>query len=114
VIPDLPSTEATDDEVRAWVRSAMLALDSTEPRRNWRFRAIGSSYAEAMADAPRDARLGLKVPVGEMRILRVVAKERGIGVEQLVRRAFATWLVAIGDVDPASIPYLSRGGMLTG
>jgi hypothetical protein len=112
VIPALPPREASEEEVRAWVKVAIQALDETPRERNWRFRAIGSSYAEAMVDAPRTARVGLKLPVGEWRIVREVAKERGIGVETLVRRGFATWLVAIGDVDPASIPSLGRGGML--
>jgi hypothetical protein len=114
VIPALPAREATDDEVKAWVKVAVQALDATDRQRNWRFRALGSSYAEALADSPREARLGLKIPVGEMRIVREVAKERGIGTEQLMRRAFATWLVAIGEVDPEAIPYLTKGGMLRG
>jgi len=113
MIPALPPREATDDEVKAWVRTAIRALDSTERQRNWRFRALGCSVGEAMADAPRDGRVGLKIPVGEMRILREVAKERGFRVETLVRRALATWLVAVADVDPEELPFLAHGGMLT-
>lgn len=111
-LPSLPPVEATDDEVRAWVRAAMQAVDAVPRRKNWRFRALGCSYGEAMADAPRTGRVGLEIPVGEMRILRELAAERGIGVETLVRRALATWMSAIGDVDPDSIPTLARGGIL--
>lgn len=108
----LPPTEATDDEVRAWVRMACIALEQTPRVRNWKFKALGMSTGEALADAPRDGRIGFAVPVGEMRILRVLAKERGIGVEPLVRRGFATWMCAVGDVDPEDVPSLGRGGML--
>lgn len=108
----LPPAGATDDEVAAWVRMAILALDDTPTRTNWRYRAIGSSVGEALAQAPDTARLGMRIPVGEWRIVREIAARRALGVEVLARRALGTWMVAVERVEPRAIPHLTRGGML--
>lgn len=108
----LPPVEATDDQVKAWVRTAINALETTPRARNWRWRALGMSVGEAMVDAPRTGRIKVEIPVGEMRILREMAAERSIGVETMVRRGFATWACAIAELDREDAPSLTRGGML--
>lgn len=110
---DLPPSGATEDEVAAWVRAAILAIDDTPNRRNWRYRAIGQPMGQAIAEgAPRNARVGMRIPIGEWRIIRDIATRRDLGMEVLCRRAFGTWMVAVERIDPVEIPYMTRGGML--
>lgn len=108
----LPPRNATDEEVAAWVKAAVQALDDTERKPNWRYRALEMSMGEALAEAPRFTRLTVKVPVGEMRIVRDVAKRREMPVDPMLRRAFGTWLVAVEGVDPVLLPWLTKGGIL--
>jgi hypothetical protein len=107
----LPGVEASEAEVREWVAYQMTVIDETPRHPRWRYRAAGP-MGEALADAPRSFRLNLRVPVGEMRVLRDVAASRGIGADTLARRAIGTWLVAVGEVDPAALPYFCRGGLV--
>ena len=97
-----------DAEIAAYVRAALAAIDMTPRKRNWRQRALGMSQPDALAMVPGDYRLSLKVPLGEMRLLRDAATERGIGVEQLVRRALGTWMTVAGY----DVPFLTSGGLI--
>lgn len=109
----LPSPEATEAEVAAWVRVQVRALDEdTMRRRNWRYRALGMSVGEALAQAPTVTRVAVPIPAGEYRIVKDVAAERGVAMEPFVRRALGTWLVAVASVDPGAIPTLVKGGLL--
>lgn len=109
----LPSSEATEAEVAAWVRVQVNALDDGALRRkNWRYRALGMSVGEALAQAPTVTRVAIPVPAGEYRILKDVAAERGLAMEPFTRRILGTWLVAVAGVEPAAIPSLTKGGLL--
>lgn len=96
----------------AYVRTALAALDASPRVARWRARAMGGNRTDILAEASPDVRLGLKVPVGEMRIVRDVARERGIGAETMFRRGFGTWMAAMTELDPGDLPYFLRGGLL--
>jgi len=108
----LPPVEASDDEVRAWVRTSMIALDDTKRKSTWRFNALGMSLGEALADAPRDVRVTIVVPVGEARLISDAAKARGIPRDAFIRRVLGTWMVAMEDCDPDAVPALLVGGLI--
>jgi len=108
----LPPREASDDEVRAWVRTTMIALDDTERKSNWRFRAVGMSLGEALAEAPRDVRVTISLPVGEARLVSDAAKARGIPRDAFIRRVLGTWMVAMEECEPSAIPALLVGGLI--
>jgi len=71
--------------------------------------SIGQAIA---ADTERYTRLNVRMPVTEARLISEAAKRHGTTRDPFIRRVLATWLVAMEDVDPRSIPSLSRGGLL--
>ena len=112
MIPSLPSREASDDEVVAWVRAAMIALDDVKPERYWRRRALGGNYGEALALPRPAARIGLRMSLDEKAIIVRLAERHGIGVETYMRRLLGTALVAVERVEPDALPALLLGGMI--
>jgi len=108
----LPSREADADEVAAWVRSAMIALDDTPRERMWRWRALGGNYGDAVAGAPGMARLGIRITLDEKRLLSRIAADRGLPMETYVRRLLGTAIVAVDRVDPDALPFILNGGMI--
>ena len=109
---ELPPREATDEEVRAWVRMTVGAMDTTERVSTWRYRALGMTRGEAMLGAPTHSRVSLKIPVGEARLVADCAKDHGLTRDVYARRVLGTWLACFDEVDPDSIPALLRGGMI--
>jgi len=74
----LPPSDATEKEVAAWVRAAVANLDDEQRKRNWRYYALGMTMGQAIAMAPEVSRLGFRVPTPEFRIVRQVARDRGL------------------------------------
>jgi len=108
----LPPVEASDEEVRAWVRTTMIAMDDTPRRSTWRFNALGMSLGEALAEAPRDVRITLTVPVGEARLISDAAKARSIPRDAFIRRIIGTWMVAMEGLASEDVPMLTGGGLI--
>ena len=108
----LPPREASDDEVRAWVRATVHAMDDTPRVSTWRYRALGMTMGDAMLGAPSHSRLSIKLPVGEARMVADAAKDRGLSRDVYVRRIVGTWLATFDNVDPESVPTLLLGGMI--
>ena len=108
----LPRPEATEAEVAAWVRVRLELLDRAPAAKGWRHRALGMTRAEAIAQAGRDVRVDLRIPLGEVRIVHEVCRRREIGARAYLRRALGTMLVVCDGVEPAELPYLTSGGLL--
>jgi len=90
----------------------MEALDDSPRLANWKFRAMGCSLGEALAEAPRDARITLRLPVGEVRYFTDAARRHGLGRDTFARRVLGTWMVAMEGVEPDDIPFTFKGGIL--
>jgi hypothetical protein len=101
-----------DDEVVAYVQTALAALDTSPRVARWRARAMGGNRTDILAESPPAVRFGLKVPVAEMRLVRDAARARDIGAETMFRRGFGTWMAAMTELDPGDLPYFLRGGLL--
>lgn len=109
----LPGPDATDEEVAAWVHEALIAIDARPRHRMWRWRAVGGNLADALADAGlRDARLDIRVPVSEMRVITAVCRAREIGPRAYLRRAFGTMLVVCDGLEPSDVPGMCAGGLI--
>jgi len=99
------------DDVAEVVAQELELLDSSKRRANWKYRALGATVAEVVAEVPTKTRLDVNVPVGELRVVRRLAEARGLTLRAYLRRALATAVVCDG-VDPADVPVLTKGGPL--
>lgn len=98
--------------IRRAIDEVLAEMDDTPRNRAWKFRALGTTNSEALADVPRGVRLDMRLSIPEMRVLRTVAADRGISVRGYARRAVGTVLIACDDVDPDAIMGLAKGGMI--
>ena len=65
-----------------------------------------------MAGASRIARCTLDVPVGDHRVVRVLATARDESIAGYLRRAAATAMCAVEGIEAATIPWFSADGLL--
>lgn len=105
----LPSDDAA---IAAWVSARLAEFDDSPRDKAWRRKALGMPRPVALAMAPREYRLDLRIPVGEMRLVNDVAKAHGLGTRTYLRRVLATMMVVVDDVDPEMLPYLAHGGLI--
>lgn len=102
-----------DDEALEAVEAAIDATDETTDRL-WRHRLRGGTIAQVVAqyDETRTDVLRLRAPQAEYRIILRCARERGITPVQYLRQCLATSVVEEHGVDPATIPWMTRDGLL--
>lgn len=106
----LPRTE-NDEEISRAVAKALEELDDRPRQRDWRRRA-GHVPSLVLVDTPSYVRLDVRIPIGEMRIMRLLAEEREISVRSYLRRALATVMVACDGVPHEELPILAKGGLI--
>lgn len=114
ILPPLPRKGSSDEAVREWIRQSILILDDTPRRPFWRWHVQdGKGLAQILAEsAPRQHRLDIRIPVGEMRVVLDAAKDRELGVRTYMRAALGTCMVACDGYSPEYIPSLTAPGLL--
>jgi len=81
--------------------------------RMWRYRAVGTDMATALAAVEREPRkVTLSPPRGELRLVARCARLRGLSHTDLARQALATVLVREHGIGPEEIPWLTAKGLL--
>jgi hypothetical protein len=79
----------------------------------WRYRATGIDVATALGDESlRDARLDVRLNIGEARLVTAAAQARGIGTRSYVKRALGTMLVVCEGVPAEELPSMLKGGLV--
>ena len=98
--------------VRAYIDERLARLDTTPRSRTWRRNALGMDKADAIAEAPRFSRIGIRLTVSEVRVLRHCAARRDMTLSSWLRAALATAAVACDDVPIDEVPTLATAGLL--
>jgi hypothetical protein len=109
----LPPNEVTDEDIAALVGAWMEHLDARPRNPMWRYRALGTTVAQAVADAPVTGTVTLHPPHGELRVVRKLARDRQLDLATYIRRLVGSMLVVAEDVKPDHAPWWTKDGLIT-
>jgi hypothetical protein len=105
--------DADDATVAAWIERVLTAMDQTPRNPRWRYRATGMTMAEALGqESLREARLDVKITVGEARMVHQAAAARGIATRAYMKQAIGTVMAVCDGVPPGELPSLLKHGLV--
>ncbi|HET6896884.1 MAG TPA: hypothetical protein VFK70_00985 [Vicinamibacteria bacterium] len=100
-----------DEQIDELIERAIDAQDATADRL-WRHRLRGNTIGMVVGAAGGTRSIQLKIPPDELRSVKACAASRGLTPIGYVRMCVATSMVEEHGIDPATIPWLTREGLL--
>lgn len=66
------------EKVTEWVDNQLAALDNAPTRQNWRYRAVGKSTTQILADVDRVKRIEMVLPLPTWRVIKQAAGQGSV------------------------------------
>jgi hypothetical protein len=105
--------DADDATVAAWIERVLVAMDQTPRNQRWRYRATGMTMAEALGhESLRDARLDVRITLGEARMVNDAARARDVGTRTFMKQSIGTILAVCDGVPPEELPSMLKHGLV--